>query len=214
MIVNYGCGAPVPNLSFIADEEYDMTEKIMSTEKIVNGVNVDNLFKTVVAVKGNPTIAKFNFRAKNRWINGGNNKTTVNEFYGACQTHSRSKPFEYVKDEPPVLLGNDQGANPVEYALAALAGCLTTSLIYHAAAQGVKIDEVESTLKGDLDLQGFLGLSEKIRNGYEHIDVTFKIKADASEEKLRELVELAQKRSPVFDIISNPTPVHVHLERN
>ena len=214
MIVNYGCGAPVPNLSFIADEEYDMTEKIMSTEKIVNGVNVDNLFKTAVAVKGNPTIAKFNFMAKNRWINGGNNKTTVNEFYGACQTHSRSKPFEYVKDEPPVLLGNDQGANPVEYALAALAGCLTTSLIYHAAAQGVKIDEVESTLKGDLDLQGFLGLSEKIRNGYEHIDVTFKIKADASEEKLRELVELAQKRSPVFDIISNPTPVHVHLERN
>jgi uncharacterized OsmC-like protein len=191
-----------------------MTEKIMSTEKIVNGVNVDNLFKTVVAVKGNPTIAKFNFRAKNRWINGGNNKTTVNEFYGACQTHSRSKPFEYVKDEPPVLLGNDQGANPVEYALAALAGCLTTSLIYHAAAQGIKIDEVESTLRGDLDLQGFLGMSENIRNGYEKIDVSFRIKADASEEKLQELVELAQKRSPVFDMISNPTPVNVHLDIN
>lgn len=191
-----------------------MTEKIMSTEKIVNGVNVDNLFKTVVAVKGNPTIAKFNFRAKNKWINGGNNKTTINEFYGACQTHSRSKPFEYVKDEPPVLLGNDQGANPVEYALAALAGCLTTSLIYHAAAQGVKIDEVESTLRGDLDLQGFLGMSENIRNGYEKIDVSFRIKADAPEEKLKELVELAQKRSPVFDMISNPTPVNVHLEIN
>jgi len=191
-----------------------MTEKIMSTEKIVNGVNVDNLFKTVVAVKGNPTIAKFNFRAKNKWINGGNNKTTVNEFYGACQTHSRSKPFEYVKDEPPVLLGNDQGANPVEYALAALAGCLTTSLIYHAAAQGVKLDEVESTLRGDLDLQGFLGMSENIRNGYEKIDVSFRIKADAPEEKLKELVELAQKRSPVFDMISNPTPVNVHLEIN
>ena len=191
-----------------------MTEKIMSTEKIVNGVNVDNLFKTVVAVKGNPTIAKFNFRAKNKWINGGNNKTTVNEFYGACQTHSRSKPFEYVKDEPPVLLGNDQGANPVEYALAALAGCLTTSLIYHAAAQGVKLDEVESTLRGDLDLQGFLGMSENIRNGYEKIDVSFRIKADAPEEKLKELIELAQKRSPVFDMISNPTPVNVHLETN
>lgn len=191
-----------------------MTEKIMSTEKIVNGVNVDNLFKTVVAVKGNPTIAKFNFRAKNKWINGGNNKTTVNEFYGACQTHSRSKPFEYVKDEPPVLLGNDQGANPVEYALAALAGCLTTSLIYHAAAQGVKIDEVESTLRGDLDLQGFLGMSENIRNGYEKIEVSFRIKADAPEEKLKELVALAQKRSPVFDMISNPTPVNVHLEIN
>ena len=191
-----------------------MTEKIMSTEKIVNGVNVDNLFKTVVAVKGNPTIAKFNFRAKNKWINGGNNKTTINEFYGACQTHSRSKPFEYVKDEPPVLLGNDQGANPVEYALAALAGCLTTSLIYHAAAQGVKIDKVESTLRGDLDLQGFLGMSENIRNGYEKIEVSFRIKADAPEEKLKELVALAQKRSPVFDMISNPTPVNVHLEIN
>lgn len=191
-----------------------MTHEKMSSEKIVNGVNVDNLFKTVVAVKGNPTIAKFNFRAENRWIDGGNNRTTVNEFYGACQTHARSKPFEYVKDEPPVLLGNDQGANPVEYALAALAGCLTTSLIYHAAAQGIKIEEVESTLKGDLDLQGFLGLSEKVRNGYEHIDVTFRIKADASEEKIQELVELAQKRSPVFDMISNPTPVNVHLEVN
>jgi uncharacterized OsmC-like protein len=191
-----------------------MTQEKMSSEKIVNGVNVDNLFKTVVAVKGNPTIAKFNFRAKNRWINGGNNRTTVNEFYGACQTHSRSKPFEYVKDEPPVLLGQDQGANPVEYALAALAGCLTTSLIYHAAAQGIKIDEVESTLQGDLDLQGFLGLSEKIRSGYERIDVTFKIKADVPPEKLEELVELAQKRSPVFDMISHPTPVHVHLDTN
>ena len=191
-----------------------MTAENMSTEKIVNGVNVNDLFKTVVAVKGNPTIAKFNFRAKNRWINGGNNRTTVNEFYGACQTHSRSKPFEYVKDEPPVLLGQDQGANPVEYALAALAGCLTTSRIYHAAAQGIKIDAVESTLQGDLDLQGFLGLSEKIRNGYEHIDVTFKIKADAPQEKLEELVELAQKRSPVFDMISHPTPVHVHLDPN
>lgn len=102
----------------------------------------------------------------------------------------------------------------MEYALAALAGCLTTSLIYHAAAQGIKIDEVESTLQDDLDLQGFLGLSERIRNGYEKIDVTFRIKANAPEEKLQQLVELAQKRSPVFDIISNPTPVHVHLEAN
>jgi len=192
--------------------DYGMTQGKMSSEKIVNGVNVDSLFKTVVAVKGNPEIAKFNFRAKNKWINGGNNRTTVNEFYGACQTHSRSTPFEYVKDEPPVLLGNDQGANPVEYALAALAGCLTTSLIYHAAAQGIQIDEVESTLKGDLDLQGFLGLSEMVRNGYERIDVSFKIKSDAPREKLRELVDLAQRRSPVFDMISNPTTIEVRLE--
>jgi uncharacterized OsmC-like protein len=118
------------------------------------------------------------------------------------------------QNQPPVLLGGDQGANPVEYALAALAGCLTTSLIYHAAAQGIKIDEVESTLDGDLDLQGFLGLSDRVRNGYEGINVTFRIKADATGEKLRELVELAQERSPVFDMISNPTPVNVQLERS
>lgn len=100
----------------------------------------------------------------------------------------------------------------MEYALAALAGCLTTSLIYHAAAQGIHIEEVESKLKGDLDLRGFLGLSEKVRNGYEHIDVSFRIKSDAPKEKLGELVALAQKRSPVFDMISNPTTIQVRLE--
>jgi uncharacterized OsmC-like protein len=95
-----------------------------------------------------------------------------------------------------------------------LAGCLTTSLIYSAAAQGIKIDEVESTLEGGLDLQRFLGLSETIRNGYESINVTFRVKADVPEEKLRQLVDLTQKRSPVFDMISNPTPVCVRLEKD
>ena len=182
-------------------------------EKVVNGVSVTKLFQTVGAIQANPSIADFNFRAKGKWINGGHNSTTINDFYGACQTHSRSQPFVFEKDEPPVLLGEDNGANPVEYALAALNGCLTTSLIYHAAAKGIKIDEVESTLSGDLDLHGFLGLSENVRNGYEKIEVTFKIKSDASEEKLRELVELAQKRSPVFDIVSHPTPVEVSMEK-
>lgn len=118
-----------------------------------------------------------------------------------------------MEDEPALLLGKDQGANPTEYALAALAGCLTTSLIYHAAAQGIKIDEVQSTLSGHLDLQGFLGLSEKIRNGFNQINVAFKIKAQGvPREKLEELVELAQSRSPVFDMLTNATPVQVHLE--
>jgi len=181
-------------------------------EQIANGVNVSKLFGTVEAIKENPEIAKFNFKAKGKWINGGHNRTTINEFYGACQTFQRSQPFVFEKDEPPVLLGEDHGANPVEYILAALDGCLTTSLIYHAAAQGIKIDEVETSFSGDLNLHGFLGLNENIRNGYEKIKVTFKIKADASKEKLQELVQLAQKRSPVFDIVSNPTPVEVSLE--
>jgi len=110
------------------------------------------------------------------------------------------------------LLGEDHGANAIEYALAALSSCLTTTLIYHAAAQGVVIDEVETTLSGDVDLQGLLGMSENVRNGYEKIKVAFKVKSEAPKEKVRELVELAQKRSPVFDIISNPTPIEVSLE--
>jgi uncharacterized OsmC-like protein len=183
------------------------------SEKIVNGVSVTQLFGTINAITENPAISKFNFRAKGKWINGGHNQTTINDFDGACQTHTRSQPFVFEKDEPPVLLGEDHGANPVEYALAALNGCLTTSLIYHAAAQGIKIEEVETTLSGDLDLHGFLGMDESVRNGYEKIQVNFKIKSDAPEEKLRELVVLAQKRSPVFDIVSHPTPVEVSMER-
>lgn len=190
------------------------TDKI-STERIVNGVNVEKLYETIGTISHNTQIAKFNFRAKNRWINGGHNRTAINEFDGACQTHHRAHDFVFEKDEPPVLLGNDEGANPVEYALAALAGCLTTSLVYHASAKGIVIEEVESTLSGDLDLRGFLGMDDSIRNGYQQIQVKFQVKAPGvSKETLRELVELAQKRSPVFDIISHATPVCVSLAEN
>lgn len=184
----------------------------IENEKVVNGVNVTNLFGAINAITDNPNISKFNFRAKGKWINGGHNQTVINDFDGACQTHTRNQPFVFDKDEPPVLLGRDHGANPVEYALAALNGCLTTTLVYHAAAQGIKIEEVESTSCGDLDIQGLLGMSYKVRNGYEKIKVTFKVKADAPEEKVKELVDIAQKRSPVFDIISRPTPVEVSLQ--
>ncbi len=187
------------------------TDTGISNEKVVNGVNVEKLYETMAAIKQNPTIAKFNFRAQNRWISGGHNTATINEFDGALQTHKRSKPFVFEKDEPPVLLGTDKGANPVEYLLASLAGCLTTSLVYHAAARGIKIDQVEATFAGDLDIQGFLGMSDKVRNGYESIQVKFKVKGDAPKETLKELVEIAQQRSPVFDMVSHPTPVHVSL---
>jgi len=184
----------------------------MPEQKNVNGVNVGELFNTIDAIKSDESIAKFKFSAKNEWKNGGHNRTTVDEFFGACKTHSRNKPFVIDEDEPPVLLGEDHGANPVEFALTALAGCLTTSLVYHAAAKGIKIDSVESRLEGDLDLRGFLGLDDSVRNGFENISVKFKIKADASEEVLEELCRLAQKRSPVFDIISNSVPVSVGLD--
>lgn len=179
-----------------------------------NGVNVEELFKTVDAVKKTAAIAEFRFRADNTWIDGGHNRTSIRNFYGAGgEDTSRKTPFILDADEPKVLLGTDRGANPVEYVLTALAGCLTTSLVYHAAARGIAVEEVESHLEGDLDLRGFLGLSEEVRNGYENIRVTFKIKADATEEQLRELVQLAQNRSPVFDIISHPVPVSVALRK-
>jgi uncharacterized OsmC-like protein len=185
---------------------------IMQIEKSLNGVNVDRLIDTFTTVKEKPDVAKFKFKATNHWVNGGHNRTLIKDFYGACQTQTHKKPFNLEEDEPPVLLGEDKGANPVEYVLSALAGCLTTTLVYQAAVRGIKIDEIESTYEGDLDLRGFLGVSQEVRNGYNGIKVTFKIKADASEETLRELVELAQKRSPVFDIITNPVPVTVELE--
>ncbi len=181
----------------------------------VNGVSVDELFKTVDSVKKNKSIAKFSFRADNTWIDGGHNRTSIRNFYGAGgEDTSRKTPFILDADEPKVLLGTDRGANPVEYVLTALAGCLTTSLVYHAAARGIAIHEVESHLEGDLDLRGFLGISDEVRNGYDNIRVSFKIKADASAEQLRELVELAQRRSPVFDIVSHPVPVNVELKES
>jgi uncharacterized OsmC-like protein len=199
-------------ISYTMNQINKQEQKEQKQEQIVNGVNVSKLFGTVEAIKGNPEIAKFNFKASGKWINGGHNRTIINEFYGACQNFQRSQPFVIEKDEPPVLLGKDHGANPVEYVFAALDGCLTTSLIYHAAAQGIKIDEVETSFSGDLNLHGFLGLDENIRNGYDKIKVEFKIKADAPKEKLQELVQLAQNRSPVFDIVSHPTPVEVILK--
>jgi uncharacterized OsmC-like protein len=200
-------------ISLIMNETNQIEKKQEQVgQKIVNGVDVTKLFGTMNVIRSSPIISKFNFRAKGKWIKGGHNQITINDFYGAGQTHNRSQPFVYEEDEPPVLLGEDHGANAGEYALAALSSCLNSTLIYHAAAQGVVIDEVESTLSGDIDLQGYLGMSEKVRNGYEKIKVTFKVKSDAPREKIRELVELAQKRSPVFDIITNPTPVEVSLQ--
>ena len=200
------------NNKFENKYENEKEQEEQHQQQFVNGVNVTKLIGTMDAIRSRPILSKFNFRAKGEWIEGGHNQITINDFYGAGQTHMRSRPFVYDEDEPPVLLGEDHGANAGEYALAALSSCLTSTLIYHAAAQGVVIDEVETMLSGDIDLQGYLGMSENVRNGYEKVKVTFRVKSDASKEKIKELVELAQKRSPVFDIISNPTPVEISLQ--
>lgn len=178
--------------------------------EVINGVNADRLGGMIRTVQQNPNLATFQFRAKNRWITGGHNRSTIQSFYGPGQEDtSRRKPFVLDADEPRVLLGTDQGANPYEFVLHALAAGLTTSLVYHAAARGIHLESVESTLEGDLDVRGFLGLSDQVRRGYKEIRARFTIKADAPAEELKELIKL----SPVYDIVSNPVPVSIAITK-
>jgi len=185
----------------------------MADDKIVNGVNVTKLFHTIDAIKGNPEIAKFKFRATNSWINGTHCRATVKDFYGALKEDDSRPPIDYDMDEPPVLLGNNEGRNPVEYLLVALSGCLTTSLVAHASAKGIMIKGVQSRYEGDIDLRGFLGLSEDVPVGYQNIRVYFKIDADVSDEQKEEMIRTAQKYSPVFNTITKSAPVSVHLDK-
>jgi uncharacterized OsmC-like protein len=186
----------------------------MSTamDTIRNGVDTEVMFGTLDAIKGQPELGRFQFRARNRWIGGAHNRTTIKDFYGAGQEDA-SRPGEFVVDagEPAILLGTDTGPNPAEYLLHALAACLTTTLVYVAAARRVHLTRVESTLEGDMDVQGALGLSDEYRNGFERIRVSFRIEGDAPEEKLREVVERAKKRSAVFDMVTNGVPVAVDV---
>ena len=179
----------------------------------VNGVNIDQLVGTIDAIKANPELARFKFRAKNEWIGGGHSRTRIQSFYGAGQeVTSRSKPFVLEGDEPPVLLGENNGPNAVEAVLHALASCLSVGFVYNAAAQGIQIDSLEFDLEGDLDLHAFLGLSDKVRPGYENIRLTYRVKSNAPRDKLEALCDYVQKTSPVLDIICNPVPVTIELE--
>jgi uncharacterized OsmC-like protein len=180
---------------------------------IVNGVNVDDLSATIDVIKAKPAIAKFNFRIRNEWQGAARNCSTASSFYGAGQEQTHKRPFVLQADEPPVLLGTESAANPVEHLLHALASCLTTSMVYHAAARNIRIEEVESTFEGDIDLHGFLDLDPKVRKGYQGIRVKFKIKADVPDEKLHELAELGTGHSPVFDSLTRGVPVFVSAER-
>lgn len=182
--------------------------------RTVNGVDVRRLKETVMAVKAQPGLGKFEFRATNEWINGGHNRSTIKDFSGVCQEDtSRTVPFILDNDEPDVLLGEDNGANPVEYVLHALAGCLTTSMVYHAAARGYKIDAITSTYEGEIDLNGFLGIDPNVRNGYQQIRVGFNIEGDLTDEQKAEILQYGPGFSPVFDIVTGKVPVQVSLNK-
>jgi uncharacterized OsmC-like protein len=189
-------------------------ETAKQTTTVINGVNVTQLFDTIDVIKGNPEISKFKFRATNRWQAGTHNQATVKSFYGAMQEDNSREPMVFEIDEPPVLLGENKGANPVEYLLVGLSGCMTTAMVAHAAARGIEIKSVTSCLEGDLDVQGFLGLSETIPVAYKEIRVSFKIEADISDQEKQELVEMTQKYSPVFNTVTHPVTVKVKLDRS
>jgi uncharacterized OsmC-like protein len=185
----------------------------MSSANLVNGINPEQLFQTIARIKDKPEIAQFTFRARNTWVDGTHNQATVKDFYGALTEDESREALVFDLDEPPVLCGKNLGANPVEYLLVALSGCLTTSLVAHAAAKGIRLKKVASRYEGDLDLRGFLGLSDQVPVGYQQIRVYFAIEADLSDEKKAELIHMAQKYSPVFNTISKSAPVTVHLEQ-
>jgi len=178
-----------------------------------NGVDVPTLFATLDAVKAAPQIAQFQFRASNEWVSGTHSRSVIQGFYGAGQEDSsRTEPFGYDADHPAVLVGTNQGPPPVEFLLPAIAACLTAGLANIAAARGVKLTEVRSTVVGDIDLNGILGLDPSVRNGYQSIGVHFTVKGDAPADVLRSLVDQSRARSAVFDILTNQVPVSIEVE--
>jgi uncharacterized OsmC-like protein len=188
-----------------------MYDAVTKEQTIVNGVNVDEMVSTIEAISEQRELAVFQFRARNEWLGGARNQTSVKDVFGGGQEQRRARAHVMQKDEPAFLLGTDQAANPVEYLLAALAGCLTTTLVFFAAAEGLRLDEVTSRFEADGSLLGFLGLDESARMGFEEIRGTFDIKSAAPREKIEELLALAQSRSGVFDMLTNRTPVAVRL---
>lgn len=175
-----------------------------------NGLDLEKMVQTVTALKQDPSLAQFQFRARNQWINGGENRSTIQDFYGAgAEDSSRTRPFVFTNGEPPVLLGNNEGANPVEFLLHALAGCVTTTTVLHAAARGIRLRKLATELVGEIDLQGLLGLDDSVPAGYESIRIRMDIEADCSDQELAELIDFAQQHSPVCNTVCRPVPVTI-----
>jgi uncharacterized OsmC-like protein len=182
----------------------------VTTATTRNGVDTGRMFATLDLIKEQPELARFQFRATNRWIDGAHNRSTIQGFHAAGgEDSTRETAFDLDAGEPAILLGTDTGPNPAEYLLHALAACLTTTIVYIAAARKVELTSVESTLTGDMDVRGALGVDPEPRNGFERIGVSFRVVGDAPEEKLREIVERAKARSAVYDMVTNGVPVAV-----
>jgi len=185
------------------------TSATVKQDTVRNGVNVTQLAGTIQAIGRQPELARFQFRARNAWDTGGHNVATVDSFYGTCQEMQHAQPFVMHADEPAVLLGEDKGANPVEFVLAGLSGCMTTTLAYHSASRGLNIESIESQFEGDINLQGLLDLDPTIRPGYREIRVKFRVKGDPDEATIQELL----RKSPVYDTLANPVRIKIEVEK-
>jgi uncharacterized OsmC-like protein len=182
-----------------------------NTITIDNGVNVQALLDAREALTQTPEAAKFTWRAHCNWINGTYSRSSVQGFYGLGQEHSHKKAFTIDSDHPELFASEDNGVTPVELVLAGLAGCLTAGIASVAQMRDIKLNSVAATLEGDMDLQGILGIDSDVRNGFDGIKVTYQIDADATPEEIRALVAQSQKRSAVYDIVTNPTNVTVEV---
>ncbi|HEX6257004.1 MAG TPA: OsmC family protein [Euzebyales bacterium] len=181
-------------------------------DTVRNGVDTAALFATLEAVDGQRELAKFQFRVRNNWISGTHNRSTFGGFFGAGTEHEHKATYTADADHPPVLIGADNAPTGAEYVLHALAACITHAIANSAAARKVNLTEVTSTVTGDVDLQGVLGLSDEVRKGYNNIRISFDISGDADEETLRDIVEQGRRRSAVYDVLTNG--VNVDLDVN
>jgi len=179
------------------------------TATTINGVDLETLQNTVSAVEQDPSLGKCKFRATNKWVGGAHNRSRIDDFYAAGEERNHQQPFELDADEPPMLAGDDQAANPVEHLLHALASCVTTSMVAHAAVRGIHIEELESEVEGDIDLRGFLGLADDVPKGYTGIRIKFRAKGDPENvAKLRRLAEF----SPVYNTLTQGVSVDIEVE--
>jgi len=180
-----------------------------NTEGMVNGIHMETLMGTVNAIQKTPELGQCKFRARNTWLGGSRNCTSISGFYGAGQEFEHKQTFKLQADEPPILAGSDEGANPVEHLLNALAGCVTTSMVAHAAVRGINIEALECELEGDLDLRGFLGLADDVPKGFTEIRINFKVTSDADD--LQTLKDLT-RYSPVFNTLMQGVNVAIELQ--
>jgi uncharacterized OsmC-like protein len=177
---------------------------------MVNGIHMETLLGTVNAIEQEPDLGASKFRASNVWLGGSRNQSTITGFYGAKQEIAHKQKFVLDADEPPILAGNDDGANPVEHLLNALAACVTTSMVAHAAVRGIQIQALESQLEGDIDLRGFLGLADDVAKGFTNIRIKFKVRADVQNlERLKRLTAF----SPVLNTITEGATVDIQVEQ-